>query len=119
MTAMGLITVQRTYFSCCGCKDGGYPLDQRLGVNGFLTRQATRLACRAGAQHSFAEAEQLLEDLCGWHISDECLRQACHEEARRIAEWQEKNPAAVAAFPKAKGEVEFQTDGVKVNTDTG
>jgi hypothetical protein len=119
MSAMGAITIQRTYFTCPGCQDGGYPLDQRLGIDGFLTRQATRLACRAGAGHSFAEAEELLADLCGWQISDERLRQACHEEAQRIAQWQEKNPAATAAFAKAKGVVEFQTDGVKVNTDTG
>ena len=119
MSAMGALTIQRTYFTCSGCKEGSYPLDQRLGIDGFLTRQATRLACRAGAQHSFAAAEELLADLCGWHISDERLRQACQEEARRIADWQEKNPAATAAFPKANGVVEFQTDGVKVNTDTG
>ena len=116
---MGSITIQRTYLTCFGCNEGGYPLDPRLGIDGFLTRQATRLACRAGAQHSFAEAEELLADLCGWQISDERLRQACHEEARRIAEWQAKNPAATEAFPKANGVVEFQTDGVKVNTDTG
>lgn len=119
MTALGLLTIQRTYFTCQACRAGGYPLDQRLGINGFLTRQATRLACRAGARHSFAEAEDLLADLCGWHISDERLRQACHEEARRIADWQAHDPAATAAFPKASGVIEFQTDGVKVNTDTG
>lgn len=119
MTAAGPITIQRTYFTCYGCNDGGYPLDPRLGIDGFLTRQATRLACRAGARHSFAEAEDLLADLCGWQISDERLRRACHEESRRIAEWQVQNPAATEAFPKAKGEVEFQTDAVKVNTDTG
>lgn len=119
MTALGLITVQRIYFTCGRCKEGGYLLDPRLGIDGFLTRQATRLACRAGACHSFAEAEELLADLCGWQISDERLRQACHEEARRIADWQEHNPSATAAFPKAKGVIEFQTDGVKVNTDTG
>jgi hypothetical protein len=116
---MGPITIQRTYLSCFYCSLGSYPLDGRLGIDGFLTRQATRLACRAGAQHSFAEAEDLLADLCGWQISDERLRQACHEEARRIAEWQAKNPAATEAFPKANGVVEFQTDAVKVNTDTG
>jgi hypothetical protein len=119
VSALGSLTIQRTYFRCQGCKTGGYPLDQRLGLDGFLTRQATRLACRAGAQHSFAAAEDLLADFCGWHISDECLRQACHEEARRIAQWQEQNPAATAAFPKAQGVVEFQTDAVKVNTETG
>ena len=116
---MGAITVERTYFTCFPCGLGGYPLDARLGIDGFLTRQAARLACRAGARHSFAEAEEQLADMCGWSISDECLRQACHEEAKRIAEWQSNNPAATEAFPKAAGEVEFQTDATKVNTDGG
>jgi hypothetical protein len=119
VTALGPIAVERAYFTCTGCGLGGYPLDRRVGIDGYLTRQATRLACRAGASHSFAESESLLADLCGWRISDERLRQACHEEARRIAQWQKDNPAAIEAFPKAKGEVEFQTDAVKVNTDTG
>jgi hypothetical protein len=116
---MGPITILRTYFTCFGCSLGGFPLDLRLGIDGFLTRQATRLACRAGARHSFGEAEDQLAEMCGWHISDERLRQACHEEARRIDEWQAQNPAATESFPKAAGVVEFQTDATKINTDTG
>jgi hypothetical protein len=116
---MGPITIQRAYFTCLGCTEGGYPLDRRLGIEGFLTRQALRLACRAGARHSFAEAEEQLAEMCGWKVSDERLRQACHEEARRMAEWLAQNPAATEDFPLAKGVVEFQTDAVKVNTDTG
>lgn len=116
---MGPITIRRAYFTCFGCNEGGYPLDRRLGIEGFLTRQALRLACRAGARHSFAEAEEQLAEMCGWQISDERLRQACHEEARRMAEWLSQNPAATEDFPLAKGVVEFQTDAVKVNTDTG
>jgi hypothetical protein len=116
---VGPIVVRRAYFTCYACGEGGYPLDGRVGINGYLTRQAVRLACRAGARHSFAEAEEQLAEMCGWHISDERLRQACHEEARRIAQWQAENPAATEAFPKATGAIEFQTDAVKVNTDTG
>lgn len=119
MTAVGPIAIERAYFTCYTCSAGGYPLDGRLGIDGFLTRQAIRLACRAGAHHSFAQAEELLADMCGWHISDERLRQACQEEARRIADWQAKNPAATEAFTKASGVIEFQTDAAKVNTDTG
>ena len=119
MTAVGPIAIERAYFTCYACSAGGYPLDGRLGIDGFLTRQATRLACRAGAHHSFAQAEELLADMCGWHISDERLRKACQEEARRIADWQTQNPAATEAFTKASGVIEFQTDAAKVNTDTG
>lgn len=57
--------------------------------------------------------------MCGWHISDERLRKACQDEARRIADWQAKNPTATEAFTKASGVIEFQTDAAKVNTDTG
>lgn len=119
MTAIGPMAVARVYFRCPKCEEGGYALDGRLGIEGFLTRQASRLACRAGAHHSFAEAESLLEDLCGWSISDECLRQACHAEARKIADWRATQPQAIEAFPSAKGIIEFQTDATKVNTDTG
>lgn len=119
MTAVGPVVVERVYFRCPNCQAGGYASDGRLGIDGFLSRHATRLACRAGAHHSFAEAESLLEDLCGWSISDERLRQACHEEARQIAQWRATQPKATEAFPQAKGFVEFQTDATKVNTDTG
>jgi len=119
VTAVGVIQIQRAYFTCYTCSAGGYPLDARVGINGYLTRQAVRLACRAGAQHSFGQAEDLLADWCGWHISAERIRQACHEEARAMAEWQAQNPAATEAFPKATGATEFQTDAVKINTDTG
>jgi hypothetical protein len=119
VTAVGAVAIRRVYFTCYKCGHGRYPLDGRLGIDGFLTRQAARLACRAGAGHSFAQAEELLADLCGWRISDERLRQACQEEAGRIAAWQQQNPAATAAFTKASGVIEFQTDAAKVNTDTG
>lgn len=99
---------------------GGYPADDTLGIDGFLTPGARRLICLAGGQRSFANAEHLLRELCGWHVSDERIRQACHAEAARIADWRSGDDAAVAAaFVAAKGDVEFQTDATKVNTDTG
>ena len=107
---MGPITVQRTYFTCFRCSNGGYPLDLRLGIDGYLTRQGLRLVCWAGARHSFAEAEEQLAEMCGWRLSDERLRQACHKEAKRIADYRTKNPNATDAFPKASGVIEFQPD---------
>jgi hypothetical protein len=119
VTALGPVTFQRVYFTCFACSEGDYPLDQRLGIDGYLTRQATRLACRAGAQHSFAEAEKLLADLCGWSISDERLRQACHAEAARVSAFREQDAGLATDFAKAAGDIEFQTDASKVNTDMG
>ena len=47
MTALGAIVLWRTYFSCNVCRLGGYATDRVLGLEGFLTRQATRLICPA------------------------------------------------------------------------
>ena len=58
----------------------------------------------------------LLQELCGWHVSDERIRHACHAEADRIAAWRADAPPAMAL---AAAPVEFQVDATKVNTDTG
>ena len=116
MTAVGAITFRRVYFVCPECESGRYAADARLGIDGFLTLEARRLACLAGGQRSFANAELLLKELCGWRISDERIRQACHAEADRIAAWRAGRPTpAGAAIPPT----EFQVDATKVNTDTG
>ena len=58
----------------------------------------------------------LLTELCGWHVSDERIRQACHAEADRIATWRaEPTPPPAVPTPPT----EFQVDATKVNTDTG
>mgnify|MGYP003387186306 CR=1 FL=1 len=119
MTALGSIVVWRVYFACLSCKLGGYFADRFLGLQGFLTRRATRLVCLLGGQKSFAEAERLLKECCGWKVSDERIRQACQAESSRIIAFCESSPAVAEAFNEAKGDVEFQTDAAKVNTTEG
>ena len=120
MTVLGAITFDHVYFTCESCKQGRYPADARLGIDGFLTLGARRLVCLAGGQRSFANAEMLLKELCGWHVSDERIRKACHDEADLIAPWREgEDPAVAKAFRDAPGEPEFQTDATKVNTKSG
>lgn len=116
MTALGPITLKRVYFTCFACGLGRHPADAALGLDGYLTTQALRLVCLAGGQRSFANAEMLLKELCGWRVSDERIRQACHAEADRIATWRADQPTpAGAAIPPT----EFQVDATKVNTFTG
>ncbi len=117
MTALGAVTVGRVYFVCRDCGDGRYAGDARLGIDGFLTAAARRLVCLAGGQRSFANAEMLLRELCGWQVSDERIRHACHAEAGRIAAWRAEVPPT--GFSPSAGAAEFQTDATKVNTDTG
>ena len=116
MTALGAITIKRVYFTCFACGSGRHPADAPLGIDGTLTTQALRLVCLAGGQRSFANAEMLLKELCGWRVSDERIRRACHAEADRIAAW--RADAAAPAGAKTPP-TEFQVDATKVNTDTG
>ena len=116
MTALGPITVRRVDSTCFACGLGRHPADAKLGLDGYLTTRALRLVRLAGGQRSFANAEMLLKELCGWRVSDERIRQACHAEADRIATWRADQPiSAGAKIPPT----EFQVDATKVNTFTG
>lgn len=119
MTALGGLTVTRAYFSCPACELGVYLLDQRLGVVGLLSRQARRVVCWTGGRMAFALAAETLEQLGGWTVSDETIRQTCQAEATAIAAWRPVAEATAADFRAAEGLPEFQTDAAKVNTDTG
>ncbi len=119
MTALGAIVVWRAYFACRACGLGGYFADRLLGLEGFLTRQATRLVCLLGGRNSFAVAERLLGECCGWSVSDERIRQACEAESTRIADFRANSPAVAEVFADAAGDVEFQADAAKVNTTGG
>jgi hypothetical protein len=118
MTALGAVVVWRTDFACRACGWGGYLADPWLGLGGYLTRGATRLICLLGGQGSFAVAERLLFECCGWKVSDETIRRACQAEATPIARFRADSPAVTEAFAGG-GDVEFQTDAAKVNTSGG
>ena len=116
MTALGPIAVARVYFTCVACGLGRHPADAELGLDGHLSTQALRLVGSAGGQRSFANAEMLLTELCGWRVRDERIRQACHAEADRIAVWRADRPVpAGATVPPT----EFQIDATEVNAFTG
>jgi hypothetical protein len=118
MTAPGRSELLRTYFACPGCDQGGAHVDRLLGLDGFLTRQATRLVCLTGGRHAFAPAARMLQACCGWTLSDEAIRLACERQSGLIAGLH-ATPAAGAAFAGAGGDVEFQLDATTVNTTGG
>jgi hypothetical protein len=95
------------------------PLDDRLGVCGFVSPQARKLLSLAGASWSFAAAARHLKELCGLATCDQTVRQVCYQEAGLMAGWLHAAEAAGAAFAAAAGDVEFQTDGTLVNTWEG
>jgi hypothetical protein len=116
-TALGPVPVTREYvWPTSG--GGSFPADDALGIDGFLTRQARRLVTLAGVEHSFARAQQVLAELCGWQVDDEVIRRTTHAEARRAAA---DRPARrdAGSFARAAGAVEVLMDAGKVNTRDG
>jgi hypothetical protein len=118
LTAVGPVDVQRTYFTCAVCGQGEFGADRILGIDGYVTRGACRMACLAGVQQSFARAEQLLDELAGWQLDDETIRRLCHATAAQAHGAREER-ATAEAFAKAAGDLELHIDAGKVNTLEG
>jgi len=112
------VAVHRRYFACPACGQGDFGADRVLGLDGYLTTAARRMACLAGVQQSFARAEALLAELSGWELDDETMRRLCHAEAARAAATRPQR-ATAEAFAAAPGDRELQIDAGKVNTQEG
>jgi hypothetical protein len=111
--------LQRLYCVCPRCGARRYPLDERLGLTGFVSPHARKLLSLAGASWSFAAAAEHLADFCGLRTCDQTIRAVCHEEAGLMADWLHADKAAGVGFAAAGGDIEFQTDGTMVNTPEG
>jgi hypothetical protein len=115
-TAFGCIALSRPYVVASG--EGSFPADEHLGVDGFLTTAAKRLVTLAGVAKSFAQAERLLAELCGWSVDAETIRRTTHESAKAIAA-SRPSRADAGSFAAAAGEIEVAIDAGKVNTRIG
>lgn len=119
MTALGRIKLSRLHLVCIQCRDSVQPLDDRIGLTDSLTREARRLLCLAGASWSFDTASARLQEFCGIEASHEYIRKVSEAAGQKMTQWMEQSPVATEDFPKATGEVEFETDATKVNTLEG
>jgi hypothetical protein len=90
-----------------------------LGVERFLSPQAQRLVCQAGASWSFDVSAKHLKEFCGLNVSDNTIREYCQRQASDMAQWQRASEDAHREFVQAVGDVEFTTDGTSVNTWEG
>jgi hypothetical protein len=113
------VTLHRRYFSCRRCGTHAHALDERLGVDGFVSPGAQRLLCLLGAEHSFERSAGLLREVAGLCVCDNTIRKICDEQGGRMRAWQREQPEASQTFRTAKGDAEFQTDGTAVNTTGG
>lgn len=113
------MTLRRRYFTCRRCAEHAHPLDERLGVDGFVSPHAQRLLCLLGAEHSFERSARLLRAVAGLCVCDNTVRRLCDEHGGRMRAWQREAPDAARPFREATGDAEFQTDGTCVNTTGG
>ena len=118
MTSAGRVELVRRSLTCPACGAAAYPADDRVGLDGFLSPGAVRLACLVAADHSFAIAADRLADLAGIRLDDETIRRYVHRAAAGLAGRREADPPE-AAFAAAEGEVEFLADGVMAPTRGG
>jgi len=119
MTAAGAIRVERSHGRCRQCGQPGFAADRLLGIDGWLTPRARRLACLAGIHDPFRKAEVLLAELAGWSIDAETLRRHCHAEARVAAGQRAERTGLPEQFAAAGGDWELHIDAGKVNTPEG
>jgi hypothetical protein len=113
------VTLSRVYFTCRRCGLHAHALDERLGVQGFVSPHAQRLLCLAGVGRSFDEAARLLRELAGLIVCDNTVRKVCDDHGGKSRAWQRDDPESSRAFRAAAGDTEFQTDGTGVNTTKG
>ena len=117
MTAAGRVVAARRSMRCGGCGLTAYPADDRIGLDGFLSPGAVRLACLAAASWSFDVASDRLDEMAGVRVDDETIRRHVHRAAAGLAARREAAPPP--AFAAAEGDREFLTDGVMAPTRDG
>jgi hypothetical protein len=120
LTVVGEVPVERRYYYCKKCGKGCLPLDQWAGlVDGMSTPAARRMLGLAGMSWSFDTASKRLVELCQLTVSNDTIRRVSEDEGQAAAEWLKKSSRPGEVFKQAKGEPEFYTDGITVNTTKG
>jgi|ERR1051326_7929465 hypothetical protein len=85
----------------------------------MVSEHARRVVTLAGSTWPFDEASAKLLELSRLRVSDDTIERVCQEEGQRAAAWMKSDEAPGEMMKKASGELEFSTDGVKVNTTEG
>lgn len=85
----------------------------------MLSEHTRRVVSLAGSTWPFDEASSKLKELCHLGISDDTIERVCQEEGDRCGRWVQEDQATADLVQSASGEMEFSTDGVKINTTKG
>jgi len=95
--------MSRVYFTCRRCDQHAHALDDRLGLEGFVSPHAQRLLCSLGADWSFERCARHLRELAGLVVGDNTVRKVCDRHGGLIRAWQRKDPEAALPFREALG----------------
>lgn len=119
-TVVGDVQVERRYYRCSTCRTSHVPYDRWAGLGpDMLSPGATRMAALAGSSWSFDLASERLKQLCGVRISDQTIRRASQASGEAARQWLIDKPEAAVKLNDAQGNLEFSTDGAKINTVEG
>lgn len=84
ISLFGKVHYRRHYYLCAHCRQGHYPLDQRLGLQpGCVSAGLAPLLALLGIQTSFAESsDKLAEELLLVRVSDNTIRKETRQMGR-------------------------------------
>jgi hypothetical protein len=101
-TVLGDLTLERAYYHCAACGQGGCPRDRALGLAGTtLSPAVTRMVGAVGALVSFAEGSALLHELAGVRVDPTAVERTAEVLGQAIAadEQAPGEPAPAPAVP--------------------
>ena len=120
LTVVGEVEISRRYYSCRKCRENQTPFDLWSGLGvGMTTPAARRMLSLAGMSFSFDTAADRLAELCLLKVSNDTIRRVSEQEGKAAAEFLVGSDAPAKMFAKGKGDTEFYSDGVSVNTTQG
>jgi hypothetical protein len=97
----GAFAIQRDYYYHEGKKEGHYPADVALGLQGGNTPALARLACLEGADEaSYQKAEEHLRETGGIVMSSRQIQRLVQEVGAAAQSWQERE--ALQPLPGTK-----------------
>lgn len=100
-TIFGSFPLERDYYYHPGKKEGHYPADAALGLEGASTPALARLACLEGAdESSYQKAEDHLRETGGIDLSARQIQRLVQTVGAGAQRWQERE--ALQPLPEAK-----------------
>lgn len=86
LTMHGRVSYRRAYYRC-GCGQGHYPLDERLGIQpGQMGEQRMTVAARFGISESDERSAEGLATASGVLLSPNSVRRACRDIGQQVVE---------------------------------